>query len=74
MCLECALDKQREQQLGYARGDHPMLAKSLKAAAKAADEMRQRKGPAYDRWVASMNAYMSAGNTTEESGSDTIPT
>jgi hypothetical protein len=70
--MECALGKAEEQQRGYAAGNYPTLAKSLAAGHRAGVEMRERKGPAYDRWVASLINALSTPTTIEPSEGDTV--
>lgn len=65
-CLPCALEAMARQHKGYADGTHPNLATSRAAGLAVGEQIRNRNGPMWDRWVGGMIAYMDTGNTTED--------
>jgi hypothetical protein len=73
LCLECALEKQRDQQRGYADGTHPELARSVEAGLEVREQIRRQEGTIYAHWVGGMARYVSALNTTDDEPGDTIP-
>ena len=64
-CFQCNLGRMAQQHRNFANGTDPSLAKSIQAGHEAASQIRNRKGPAYERWVGGIKAYLDSPDTTE---------
>jgi hypothetical protein len=56
-----------------AEGTNPLLVKSTAVGRRAGDQIRERKGPAYEKWLAGILAGVGVTTTTESEAPDTVP-
>lgn len=55
-CLACAVEHQRQTVIAQHAGNHSTLPKSIEAGRAAADQIRNREGPVYEKWRANIIA------------------
>ena len=50
LCVACAIDVQRRHNFALGTGTHPDLEAYRQAGRVAGNQIRDRRGPAYDKW------------------------
>ena len=66
LCLECANLKVAEHNRSMADGTNPQLHVSYQKGHEVRQQIKARKGPAYARWVGSMQRYLDTQDTTTD--------
>jgi len=57
-CTDCAIEAGVAHNRAMADGTSPMLEKCRQSGAEAAQQIRDGKGPHYDRWVRGMQRHL----------------
>jgi hypothetical protein len=50
-CAECGIARQDAHNRGMVAGTNPMIHKVIEAGRAAGEQVRNRKGPAFERWL-----------------------